>query len=174
MAYLEQPNAISIRDFLEAPTDSPPFPPLMEDTVNDLLSKRGIVANRLSLLDLARSPESYGVSYFAGEKKGSGYFVYTMHGGKKVPATFLFPAKVLNGTSLKFSKPRLDSTFTVAGIYCRVLCDDVTAQGVQNFLQSSTVLNKDQVVRGKRFEFGSIAIPGSLESQHFTRFNRSF
>ncbi|KAJ3231734.1 hypothetical protein HDU77_000994, partial [Chytriomyces hyalinus] len=97
-----------------------------------------------------------------------------MDGTKKVPATFLFPAKVLNGTSLKFGKPRLDSTFTVAGIYCRVLCDDVTAQGVQNFLQSSTVLNKDQVVRGKRFEFGSIAIPGSLESQHFTRFNRSF
>ncbi|KAJ3223950.1 hypothetical protein HDU78_011126, partial [Chytriomyces hyalinus] len=173
MAYLEQPNAICIRDFLEAPTNSPPFPPLIEHTVNDLLLKRSVVANRLSLLDLAHSPDSYGVSYFAGEKKGSGYFVYTMH-GKKVPATFLFPAKVLNATSLKFGKPRVDSTFTVTGIYSRVMCHDVMAQGVQNFLQSSMVLNKDQVVRGKQFEFGSIAIPGSLESQHFTRFNCSF
>ncbi|KAJ3222482.1 hypothetical protein HDU78_011722, partial [Chytriomyces hyalinus] len=93
MAYLEQPDAISIRDFLEAQTDSPPFPPLMEHTVNDLLSKCGVVANRLSLLDLAPSPESYGVTYFAAEKKGSRYFVYTMDGTKKVPVTFLFPAK---------------------------------------------------------------------------------
>ncbi|KAJ3221158.1 hypothetical protein HDU81_010835 [Chytriomyces hyalinus] len=62
--------------------------------------------------------------------------------------------------SLKFSKLCLNSTFTIAGIYCQVLCNDVTPQGVQNFLQSGKVLNQNQKLKPKRFEFGSIAIPG--------------
>ncbi|KAJ3233121.1 hypothetical protein HDU77_000721, partial [Chytriomyces hyalinus] len=135
---------------------------------------RGVVANGVGLRDLTRSPDSYGVQYFAGEN-ASGYFVSTFNGDKKVvPATFLFPAMVWNSSDLTFTPPRPGANFSVAGLYCRVLCDGATASGVQAWLESSAVLKEGQTIKGKRFEFGGLPISGSMEQQLFTRFSRTY
>ncbi|KAI8842436.1 hypothetical protein BJ741DRAFT_646159 [Chytriomyces cf. hyalinus JEL632] len=160
---MSQQNSAEIKDHLQAPLEGPAFPQLLTDICETLKAKRGVVANGVGLSDFTRSPSSYGVSYFAAEKMG-GYFVSTLNGDKAVPATFLFPAMVLNESNLIFAPPRADSSFSVAGMYCQILCDE----------EAGTVLKDGQIVKGKRFEFGTGLIPGTTDHRLFTRFSRTY
>ncbi|KAI8831303.1 hypothetical protein BJ741DRAFT_667896 [Chytriomyces cf. hyalinus JEL632] len=167
-----QHNSAEIKDHLQAPLKGPEFPHLLTDICALLKERRGVVANGVGLSDLTHSPSSYGVSYFAAEKMG-GYFVSTLNGDKAVPATFLFPAMVLNSSDLTFAPPRPDSSFSVAGLYCQVLCDEWTSTGFQTWLESGTVLKDRQTIKGKRFEFGNGLIPSGTDKLLFTRFSRT-
>ncbi|KAJ3214882.1 hypothetical protein HDU81_001559, partial [Chytriomyces hyalinus] len=162
-----------IKDHLQAKAEYEEFPPLLSEILETLTTRRGVVANGVGLSDLTHSPRSYGVSYFAaGENRG--YYVSTRSGDKAVPATFLFPAMVLNSSSMTFTPPGSDASFTVGGLYCRVMCDEYTSAGVQSFLESETVLKDGQTVKGKRFEFGTAAFSGATNLPLYTRFSRTY
>ncbi|KAI8834527.1 hypothetical protein BJ741DRAFT_709555, partial [Chytriomyces cf. hyalinus JEL632] len=170
---MSQQNSAEIKDHLQAPLEGPAFPQLLTDICETLKAKRGVVANGVGLSDLTRSLSSYGVSYFAAEKMG-GYFVSTLNEDKAVNVTFLFPAMVLNESNLIFAPPHADSSFSVAGMYCQILCDEVTSAGFQAWLGSGTVLKDSQIVKGKRFKFGTGLIPGTTNHKLFTRFSRTY
>ncbi|KAI8819521.1 hypothetical protein BJ741DRAFT_630413 [Chytriomyces cf. hyalinus JEL632] len=81
---------------------------------------------------------------------------------------------VLNESNLIFAPPRADSSFSVARMYCQILCDEVTLAGFQAWLGSGTILKDSQIVKGKRFEFGTGLIPGTTDHRLFTRFSRTY
>ncbi|KAI8837887.1 hypothetical protein BJ741DRAFT_663698 [Chytriomyces cf. hyalinus JEL632] len=172
---MSQQNSAEIKDQGLA------FPQLLTDICETLKAKRGMVANGVGLSDLTHSPSPYGVSYFAAEKMGDEilptfywYFVSTLNEDKAVNVTFLFPAMVLNESNLIFAPPHADSSFSVAGMYCQILCDEVTSAGFQAWLGSGTVLKDSQIVKGKRFKFGTGLIPGTTDHKLFTRFSRTY
>ncbi|KAJ3232537.1 hypothetical protein HDU77_000825, partial [Chytriomyces hyalinus] len=61
------PPPPAIQDYLEAPADGPELPDYLNVLCENLELRRGVVANGVGLRDLTRSPDSYGVQYFAGE-----------------------------------------------------------------------------------------------------------